>query len=284
MSYAFIKMHGLGNDFAVLDRRADGLIPDLPLRRALADRKRGIGCDQLIVLGPAESPDADVFMRMYNPDGTEAGACFNATRCVAMLLFPAKKNRPVTLQTIAGFLKASPGQDGLVEVDCGKPALDWQAIPLARAMDTLQVPLRLGDLMDPCCVSMGNPHAVFFVPNVLNVPLDQVGPRLETDPLFPERSNIEVATVIDRSHIRMRVWERRTGITQACGSGACATLVAAVRRGLTDRQATIHLDGGDLAVAWRAEDDHVLMSGPATHVYNGTFPTQGDVNGAWVKP
>jgi diaminopimelate epimerase len=261
-------MHGLGNDFVILDCRAGRPLPSLAQRQTLAHRKRGIGCDQLIILVPPQSPAADIMMLIYNPDGSEAGACGNATRCVAKLLFEERSSSKGIIETIAGLLPVWQEADSLISVDFGPPRLEWQEIPLAEAMETLTLPVSIGGLSNPCAVNMGNPHAVFFMPEVMAVPLAELGPQLEHHPLFPERANIEVAQILSPTHIRMRVWERSAGITEACGSGACATLVAAVRRGLTERKATITLDGGDLAIEWR-EDGHVIMTGSATASFSG---------------
>jgi len=268
---SFLKMHGLGNDFVIIDNRADGFIPDEPLRRIIADRHRGVGCDQLIILGPLSVKNADIFMHIYNPDGSEAGACGNATRCVARLFFEETGRTEGVVQTISGLLAVSKTLDGLIAVDFGPPRLKWDEIPLAEQADTLKVPMRVDAYTDPCCVSMGNPHAVFFVPNAEDVPLGDVGPRLETHSMFPNRCNIEFAPIINRQRIRMRVWERGAGITQACGSGSCATLVAAVRRGLSDRRAVIVLDGGELTIEWRESDGHVIMAGSASLAFKGTL-------------
>ena len=270
MNRSFIKMHGLGNDFVIIDnRKADALLNE-PLRRLIADRHRGVGCDQLIVLSAPRHPEANLFMEIFNPDGSEAGACGNATRCVGRLLFEETGQERGVVQTVAGLLPVEMAEDGVISVDFGPPRLDWQQIPLAAATDTLNVPLNLDDIPNPCCVSVGNPHAVFFVPDVAAIKLSVVGPALETNAMFPDRANIEFAQILKRDHIRMRVWERGAGITQACGSAACATLVAAVRRGLSDRHAVITLDGGDLSVTWR-KDDHVILSGPAALSFRGTL-------------
>ena len=268
MTRPFVKMHGLGNDFVIFDSRADGWIADEAACRHIADRHRGVGCDQLVFLIKPPTTEANLFMHMANADGSVVRACGNATRCVAQLLFEETERSEGTIQTIAGFLKVRKEQTGLIAVDFGPPRLEWQDIPLAREANTLSVPLGLDNLADPCCVNMGNPHAVFFVENADAVPLAILGPTLETHPLFPDRANISFAHMTSRDRIRLRVWERGTGMTQACGSAACATLVAAVRRKLGDRRATVTLDGGDLEITWR-EDDHVVMSGTATFVFRG---------------
>nr|WP_294507335.1 diaminopimelate epimerase [uncultured Rhodopila sp.] len=262
MKTAFVKMHGCGNDFVILDERARplGLTPDQAA--FLANRRTGIGCDQVIAIQPVSG--ADAFMRIWNPDGSEAGACGNATRCVADTLMRETGTNAVTIRTVSGELPASRGADGLITVDMGPPRLDWADIPLAHPVDTLRLDLPGG----PAAASMGNPHATFFVPDLDAVRIADVGPRFETDTLFPQRANIGFAQIIDPETIRLKVWERGAGLTLACGSGACATLVNAHRRGLTHRRARVILDGGSLTIAWR-EDNHVLMIGPAVTAFRG---------------
>ncbi|WP_207480136.1 diaminopimelate epimerase [Arenibaculum pallidiluteum] len=273
MSLPFLKMHGLGNDFVVLDARRSALVLSPAQVRAVADRRTGVGCDQLIVLEPGATPGADVFMRIYNPDGSEAGACGNATRCVASLVSEEESGGPVGIQTIAGLLKARPTGGGGYEVDMGPARLDWREIPLAGPADTLRLDVEAGPLSAPCAVNMGNPHAVFFVEDADAVDLAAWGPRIEHHPAFPDRTNVEIVQVLGPELIRMRVWERGAGITRACGSGACAALVAAARRGLTGRRATVRLDGGDLEITWR-EDGHVLMAGPTALAFRGTLAAE----------
>ncbi|MBU6267101.1 MAG: diaminopimelate epimerase [Sphingomonadales bacterium] len=263
MRVSFIKMHGLGNDFVVLDGRGQPLpAMDAVLARALADRHTGIGCDQLIVIGA--SGRADVAMRIFNQDGSEVAACGNATRAVGLLL-----GKPASIETLAGILEAAPDAAG-VAVEMGRPRFDWHAIPLAYAMDTLVMPVGWDGLESPTAVNVGNPHAVFFVPDCDAVALDALGPVIEHDPLFPERVNVNVATVVSRQHLRLRVWERGAGLTLACGTGACASAVAAMRRGLCDRAVTVSLPGGDLRIEWRG-DDVIVMTGPATESFRGSF-------------
>ena len=269
-SLSFLKMHGLGNDFVVIDGRTNGFAPSEKFLRAVANRKRGVGCDQFVFLRKPKSPQADVYMEMYNADGSTIGACGNATRCIARLMFKELGRKNCVVETVSGLLAAKEDSSGLIAVDFGTPRLDWNDIPLAREADTLLAPVASGGFFAPCCVNMGNPHAVFFVPDVDSVALTEVGPNLENHPMFPERCNIEFAQVLAPDRIRMRVWERGTGITEACGSGACATLVAAVRRGLSARRATIVLDGGELVIEWR-DDNHVLMIGPASLSFSGTL-------------
>jgi diaminopimelate epimerase len=267
---AFRKMHGLGNDFVVVDLRAQNFTIGAATSRVLADRRTGIGCDQVILIERARHPAARVFMRIRNPDGSEAEACGNGTRCVAALIAAETGDPRVRIETVAGLLEADVWVDNRISVDMGEPRLDWPDIPLARAMDTLHVDLARGPLVHPVCTNMGNPHATFFVPDAEAIDLATLGPALEHDPLFPQRANIGVATVVDTETIRLRVWERGVGITSACGSGACAALVGAHRRGLTGRKAAVLVDGGRLDIAWR-DDGHVIMTGPAATSFEGWF-------------
>lgn len=264
----FLKMHGLGNDFVVLDARCGAIAVDAERARALSDRRTGIGCDQVIVLEPPRHPAAHLSMRIFNPDGSTAEACGNATRCVARLLGRETGGRRVRIETVAGLLEAELMPDGRIEVDMGPARTGWRDIPLARAADTERVALALGPLSAPVCTNIGNPHATFIVDDAEAIDLAALGPVLEHHPLFPQRANIGLAAIRDRRTIRLRVWERGAGITRACGSGACAALVAAHRRGLVDRAATVVLDGGSLDVAWRA-DGHVIMTGPAALSFEG---------------
>jgi diaminopimelate epimerase len=264
----FVKMHGLGNDFVILDSRSRALSVTADAIRAVADRRTGVGCDQFIVIEPARNAVSDAWMSIYNPDGTEAGACGNATRCVAWLLMREKGAEKVVIETRAGLLDAEARGPMSVAVDMGPARLDWREVPVAEAVDTLHMGIGIGVLQDPVGVSMGNPHAVFFVDDAEAVDLAALGPVMENHSLFPERANIEVAQVLGEGRIRMRVWERSAGITAACGSGACATLVAAARRGLTGRKAEVVLDGGTLTIEW-LPDDHVLMTGPVALSFTG---------------
>jgi diaminopimelate epimerase len=264
---SFRKMHGLGNDFVVLDGRAAPLGLTSAQIVALADRRRGIGCDQLIILEPPP-PGADVFMRIHNPDGAEAGACGNATRCIASLLAAETGKARVVVRTISGDLPSEAMPGGMWQVDMGPARLGWQDVPLAREVDTLHLPLACGPVADPAACSMGNPHATFFVPDLDALPVKEIGPRLEHDPIFPDRANIGFVQVISQDHLRLVVWERGAGLTLACGSGACATIVNAHRRGLTGRAARISMPGGDLLMEWRA-DGHVLMTGPVATAFIG---------------
>ncbi|WP_375290816.1 diaminopimelate epimerase [Qipengyuania sp.] len=265
MRVPFIKMHGLGNDFVVLDARAQSLPAlDPQVVRNLSDRHEGIGCDQLILLEPTQDAGADVGMRIFNQDGGEVGACGNASRAVASLL-----GEPARVATGGGIISVRPEEAGAT-VDMGMPRFDWQEIPLAYAMDTSAMPVGWEDLETPAAVNVGNPHVVFFVSDCDAVDLARIGPVIETDPLFPERINVNIATVTEHGAIRLRVWERGAGITRACGTGACATAVAAMRRGLVSRSVEVALPGGTLTIAWDGETG-IKMSGPATESFRGEF-------------
>ncbi|PPR25391.1 MAG: Diaminopimelate epimerase [Alphaproteobacteria bacterium MarineAlpha10_Bin1] len=265
---SFIKMHGLGNDFVVVDGRGGDVVLDSARVRAIAERREGVGCDQLLEICPPNSEEADAFMRIWNADGGQVEACGNGTRCVAAFLMAESGTSETVIETVAGLLRAETAGDGQVAVDMGEARTAWKKIPLARKMDTLSLDLALGELSAPVAVNMGNPHAVFFVDDVDAVDLAVLGPQLEVDALFPKRANIGVAHVEDKENIRLRVWERGVGLTQACGSGACAALVAAARRGLTDRRATVTLGGGALEIEW-LENNHVRMTGPVATSFMG---------------
>ena len=269
----FLKMHGLGNDFVVLDARTAALDLTPERRRVIADRRLGVGCDQLIVLEPPTEREADVFMRIYNPDGGEAQACGNATRCVASVVMDERKTDHVTVQTVAGLLdsqKTGVGSNGLpvISVDMGQARLDWREIPVREACDTKHMPVGIGPLQDPVGTNMGNPHATFFVDDAAAIPLAELGPKLEHDRFFPERANVGVVQLLGEGRLRLRVWERGAGITLACGSGACAAVVAASRRGLVQRKADVVLEGGTLTIEW-LRDDHVLMTGGIAVAFKG---------------
>lgn len=258
---AFMKMHGLGNDFVVFDSRGRGAVTTPALALALGDRNRGVGFDQLAEIRDAEG--ADFGLDFWNSDGSRAGACGNATRCVSDYMMRQLGRESVTLVTARGTLSAVRRDDGLVSVNMGAPVLDWREVPLAREVDVQHLPLE----GDPVAVGMGNPHAVFFVPDAEAVDVAGRGRAVEHDPLFPARTNVEFASVLGPDHLRMRVWERGTGITLACGSGACATAVAAHLRGLTGRRVIMDVDGGRLELDWR--EDGVWMTGPVAHVFDG---------------
>jgi diaminopimelate epimerase len=266
----FTKMHGLGNDFVVLDLRDGARAPDADAARAIADRRRGIGCDQVVLIESSDKAGVDARLRFLNPDGSESAACGNGARCVAARLMQEAGRDRLAIETLGGRLEATAAGDGLYTVDMGPAYLDWRGIPLANEADTLRLDIALGPLEGPVAVGMGNPHCVFFVDDAEDIELATFGPQLEHHPLFPERTNVEVATIVDEGRIRARVWERGTGITLACGSGACATLVAAHRRGLTGRAAELMMDGGSLTVEWR-DDGHVLLTGPVAVSFTGTL-------------
>jgi len=272
MSRPFLKMNGAGNDFVVVEARRQPFAPSLAQVRAIADRRGGSGCDQLIAVEP--SGRADAFMRIWNADGGEVDACGNASRCVGWLLMQERGTDRATLETNAGLIEVRRAEGERVTVDMGAPRLRWDEIPLAEEMDTRGIELQVGPidapvLHTPGCVSMGNPHVVFFVRDAARAPVVEVGPLIEHHRLFPEGVNVGFAEIRSPDHIRLRVWERGAGLTKACGTGACAALVAAHRRGLAGRAATLALDGGDLLIQWREADDHVLMTGPVAVEFRG---------------
>ncbi len=274
MGRPFLKMNGLGNDFVVVESANDRFEPSPEQVRAWADRTSGVGFDQLISIAKGEGRP---FVRFWNADGDEVSACGNGSRCVGWLLMHASGLDEAEFTTPAGLLKARSAGDKLVTVDMGEPRLDWRQIPLSEEMDTARIELQVGPidaphLHTPGCVSMGNPHVVFFVEDLGLIDPTRDGPLIEHHPLFPESVNVGFAQILAKDRIRLRVWERGAGLTQACGTGACAALVAAARRGLSARQATMVLDGGELQIDWRAEDGHVLMTGPVALDYTGTLP------------
>lgn len=260
MADRFHKMHGLGNDFVVIDARENAVTMTPARARAIADRHNGIGCDQLIVLEPAD--DADATMRIFNPDGGEVEACGNASRAVALLI-----GKRAILNTAGGQIVVEPNDSG-ASVEMGMPRFGWDEIPLAYAMDTAAMPVGWEDLIDPLAVNVGNPHVIFFVADSDAVELERLGPLIENDPLFPERINVNVATVTGANALKLRVWERGAGITLACGTGACATAVAAIRGKRVASPVTVSLPGGDLTIAW-VPGEQIVMTGPATHVFTG---------------
>jgi len=278
----YLKMNGLGNDFVVVDARADGRRFSPGAVRAITDRVKGVGADQLIVMETPRAAGADVFMRIYNADGGEIDACGNASRCVAALVAAELGRQAVALETNAGLLLASVA-GARVTVDMGRPRFDWDQIPLAEDFaDTTGIELQIGPidapiLHTPSVVNVGNPHAIFWVSDVAAYDLGRFGPLLENHPIFPERANISLAQVLSPERIRVRVWERGAGLTRACGTAACAVAVAAARKGLARREVTIELPGGALAIDWRSSDDHILMSGPWTR------DGEGVLDDAWLK-
>jgi diaminopimelate epimerase len=260
MAGQFHKMHGLGNDFVVIDARVMPVIISSNRARSIADRQTGIGCDQLILLEPSST--ADIRMRTWNADGGEVEICGNATRAVALLL-----GKAATIETARGLVHIEPHGAGAT-VDMGQPRFDWDAIPLAYAMDTANMPVGWEDLSNPAAVNVGNPHVVFFVDDTSAIDLTRLGPIIENDPLFPERINVNVAQVTGPSALTLHVWERGAGLTRACGTGACATAVAAIRRNLVRSPVTASLPGGAIEIAW-APGENIHMTGPATHVFTG---------------
>ena len=256
----FMKMHGLGNDFVVIDLRHGTVAPDAVTIAAIADRHFGVGFDQLATI--EHDDQADARLVFFNADGSRSAACGNATRCIALLM-----ERPATIETMGGILHTEPGE-AQATVTLPPPALDWEFIPLAMPMDTRDMPVGWDELERPMAVNVGNPHVIFFVPDTDAVDLERLGPVIETDPLFPEKINVNVATIVNPQNIRLRVWERGVGLTLACGTGACATAVAAIRSGRAVSPVTVHLPGGDLRIGWQ-EGGPIEMEGAATHVFTG---------------
>ena len=273
--YPYLKMNGLGNTFVILDLRESEAAVDSQSARFIADPKTGPGCDQLITI---EMRDGILFMGVWNADGSEVGACGNAARCVAWLLMEEAGLDEIEFAAGAGSLKAWRVGDKRVAVDMGEPKFRWRDIPLAEQMDdTRFIDIKLGPidnpvLWGPSAVNIGNPHCIFFVDDAEAQALDRFGPMVENHPLFPERANVSVAEVQSKHAIRLRVWERGAGITKACGSAACAVVAAAHRRRLTARKATVTLDGGDLGVEWREDDNHIVMTGPLAFDGEGRLP------------
>jgi diaminopimelate epimerase len=268
----FAKMHGLGNDFVILDWRDDRSrkVPEAAARR-LADRRLGIGCDQILVLRDCDT--ADLRMDILNQDGSPSGACGNGTRCVADMMMNELQQDRIQIETDGGMLAAWRAADGDIAVDMGPVKTDWQDVPLASAADTLHVPLDIAGVdaagLDAVCHSLGNPHAVVFVEDAERVDIERIGPLVETAPLFPDRVNLSVVSRRDDGSFRMRVWERGVGITMACGTGACASGVAVVRRGLGQDENRIVMDGGAVTISWNRDTSHVVMTGPVSYVATG---------------
>jgi diaminopimelate epimerase len=274
--HAFVKMNGIGNEIVVVDMRArGGTIKPEEARAAAAPG--GAPYDQLMALYPSRTPGTDAFIRIYNNDGSEAGACGNGMRCVADLVSKESGKDALTFETKAGILNCWKNADGLFTVDMGVPRFKWNEIPLAEEFrDTRFIELQIGPidkpvLHSPSVVSMGNPHAIFWVGDVNAYDLARFGPLLENHPIFPERANITLAHIVAPDHIIIRTWERGAGLTKACGSAACAAAVAAARLKRTDRKAKVSLPGGELTIEWRDKDDHVLMTGPVEFEFNGRF-------------
>jgi diaminopimelate epimerase len=267
----YFKMNGCGNDFVIIDARSRGALPlSQAQARAIADRDTGVGCDQVIAI--ERSMRGDAFMRMWNRDGSDIDACGNATRCVAWLLMEEGGATSRRIETGAGMLYAERAGDKRITVDMGSPLLRWEEIPIARAMNTERLDFSAGGYDAPGAANMGNPHVVFFVDDVSAVPLETLGPKIETDPLFPQRTNVEFAEIRSPEQMRLRVWERGTGVTKACGTGACAAVVAGHRQGRIGRKAEVLVDGGSLEIEWREGDDRVLMTGPIELENTGELP------------
>jgi diaminopimelate epimerase len=265
----FRKMQGLGNDFVVFDARTQAVDITPEQARRIADRHFGIGCDTVVLILPGGA-SADAALRFFNADGGEISACGNATRCVARFLMEERGLARVRLESKTGSLFCRDAGKGLVMVDMGAPGLGWRDIPLAEERDTLQFQFALeGRTLTASAASMGNPHCILFVGDAEKAPVAQIGPLIETNALFPQRTNVEFAQVLDRDHIRMRVWERGVGITLACGTGAAATAVAAIRKGLVNRKVELILDGGSLMLEWPKDDAPVLMTGPGVTSFRG---------------
>jgi diaminopimelate epimerase len=276
MDVPFSKMNGIGNDFVVIDVRKHKVAIGADAARQIGDRHRGVGFDQLLVIGGPKN-GADAEMRIWNSDGSEVESCGNGTRCVADVILSETGKSEVKIWTKGGLLSCTRTSDGRITVDMGAPKLEWQDIPLAERMDTRILDIKVGPidapvLFGPSAVNMGNPHCIFFVDDVAARDVAKLGPMLEYHPLFPERANISFAQVTGKDEIRTRVWERGVGITLACGTAACATAVAAARKNLAGRKSRIVLDGGALDIEWRESDGHVLMTGPAELNYSGVLP------------
>jgi diaminopimelate epimerase len=276
-NHAFVKMNGLGNEIVVVDLRGEKGLISADDARAAAQPK-GAPYDQLMALHAPRTPGTDGFVRIYNNDGSEAGACGNGMRCVAELIFKETGKRALTFETKAGLLNCWQGEAPLIStVDMGAPRLAWNEIPLAEEFrDTRAIELQIGPidkpiLHSPSAVSMGNPHAIFWVEDVNGYDLGKIGPLLENHPMFPERANISLARVASPEHVIVRTWERGAGLTKACGSAACAAAVAAARLRRTGRKVTVTLPGGDLGIEWRERDGHVLMTGPVEYEFEGRF-------------
>jgi len=262
----FAKMNGLGNEIAVLDARERPLTLNASAVEALATPEKGLGFDQLMVLLPPRNPLADVYTEIWNADGSKVAACGNGSRCVAWYVMREMNRENLVIETEAGLLGAVSVGPNMISVDMGAPIFEWELIPMSERMDTMRIELQVGPIDDPILhgpgvVNMGNPHCVFFVQDAELAPVEAVGPMIEYHPLFPERTNVGFAEIVARDHIRLRVWERGAGLTKACGTGACAALVAAVRRRLCDRSAKVQVDGGMLQIEWRESDNHVIMTG-----------------------
>lgn len=270
---SFLKMHGAGNDFVIIDTRFQKLELTSQTIKNICHRHLGVGCDQLIILSkPQDKKKAHVFMSIYNQDGSSSSTCGNATRCVAALMLAEIEKSEVKIQTKAGILKAWADQQGLIQVDMGAPNFTPEDLPIASHIDSLdEIPLNIKGLKNPSAVSMGNPHLVFIVDNMDDIDIAAIAPEIEKHEFFPEQINVEFVQILDKNRLRMRVWERGSGLTLACGSGACASLVIACQKGLIDSSAKIVADGGILEAYWDKDDDHVVLSGPVSIAFGGTL-------------
>ena len=272
MKKPFIKMHGLGNDFVIIDSRSNSYLINNETIKLISNRRFGVGCDQVIEM--KESKTADIFMKIYNSDGSEAEACGNASRCVAGILFASSPKKKLSIETISGIINAESEVDGNIKVDMGKPRFLWNEIPLNE--NVKEINFDQFSLKNGLTVNMGNPHIVFFVEDLNNININEIGPYIETYKLFPQRINIEICQIINKNKIKALIWERGAGKTLARGSGACAVLVAAYKNGLSNEKAEILLDGGSLNISWNINTNkHVIMSGPVSVSFLGDFSTLG---------
>lgn len=268
MLYTFTKMHGLGNDFIIIDQRHQSFPIVTLFIQQLSNRRLGIGCDQFIILSEPIDVNADIFMRIFNADGSEVYACGNATRCMGAYLQRQTGKTKHCIQTSVDLLYTTVIEDNIVSVDMGKPLWAWHEIPLSQDVDTLFLPIEIPGMSTPAAISMGNPHLIFFVSSLDAIDLERFGRELSCHPLFPQQTNVELVQILSRQSLRMRVWERGTGITLSCATGACASVVASVKRGLVDAAVTVHLDGGDLDIRY---EDTVVMQGTVNFSFDGSF-------------
>ena len=263
-------MNGNGNDFVIIDNRTQNFAPTPEQISWICYRRFGIGCDQLILL--SESKNADIFMTVYNADGSQSGACGNATRCVGHLIMGSKKAK-ASIETKSGILYASRAENDEVTVNMGEPILEWSKIPLAKEVDIMALPIELGPLVSPTAVGMGNPHMIFFVESVNRFKLRHYGQHLEHHELFPERANVSAVQIINRQHLKMKIWERGVGKTLSCGTAACAALVAANLHELADSKAIVEQPGGKLTIEWK-DGGNILMTGKVSEAFSGEFEPQ----------
>lgn len=267
----FVKMNGCGNDFVIIDNRREKLTITPRIAAWVGYRRFGIGCDQIILLD--NSANADIYMRIFNADGSESSACGNATRCVADMLMKQTGRKEASIETKAGILIGARASESEVSVNMGEPSLEWQKIPLAEEVDVMSLPISVGPLSNPTAVSMGNPHIVFFVPEITDIRLRDFGPELENHPLFPERTNVTIATIRSPNYIATKVWERGVGKTLSCGTAACATLVAAVVHELVEPSAIVEQPGGTLKIDW-LDSGQIVMTGKVSKSFEGEFDVE----------